>query len=110
MRRRPDNELIELARQGSAAGRSRAEVYSYVPSGGKPVIFTGRQIELQRLNAAGQWSRIRRGKLAGFGANLYNRTYFANFTVPRGLTLRAFVPSKTAAPCWTSAVSKTFKS
>ena len=91
-------------------GRYRVEVYSYVPSGGKPVIFTGRQIELQRLNAAGQWSRIRRGKLAGFGANLYNRTYFANFTVPRGLTLRAFVPAKTAVPCWTSAVSTTFKS
>jgi hypothetical protein len=88
----------------------RVEVYSYTPSGGKPVIFTGRWIELQRLSAAGQWTRVRRGKLAGFGSNLYNRTYFANFTVPRGLTLRAFVPAKTAVPCWTSAVSKTFKS
>jgi hypothetical protein len=92
------------------AGTYRVEVYSYVPSGGKPVIFTGRQIELQRLNAAGQWNRIRREKLVGFGANLYNRTYFANFTVPRSLTLRAFVPAKSAVPCWTSAVSKTFKS
>ncbi len=50
------------------------------------------------------------GKLVGFGANLYNRTYLAHFTVPKGLTLRAFVPAKTAAPCWSSTVSKTFKS
>jgi hypothetical protein len=91
-------------------GRYRVEVYSYVPSGGKPVILTGRMIELQRLAAAGQWSRIRRAKLVGFGSNLYNRTYFANFTVPRGLTLRAFVPAKTARPCWSSGVSKTFTS
>jgi hypothetical protein len=91
-------------------GKYRVEVYSYVPSGSKPVIFTGRQVELERLNASGQWNRIRRGKLAGFGSNLYNRTYFANFTVPRGLTLRAFVPAKTATPCWASAVSDTFKS
>ena len=92
-------------------GTYRVEVYSYVPSGGKPVIFTGRQIELQRLSAAtGQWIRIRRGKLVGFGTNLYNRTYFANFTVPRGLTLRAFVPAKTAVPCWASAAPDTFKS
>jgi hypothetical protein len=88
----------------------RVEVYSSVGPGAKPVIMTGRWVELQRLGAAGQWTRIRRGKLAGFGANLYNRTYFANFTVPKGLTLRAFVPAKTAAPCWSSAVSKTFKS
>jgi hypothetical protein len=86
------------------------EVYSFVGPGASPVIFTGRQIELQRLSTAGQWTRIRRGKLVGFGANLYNRTYFANFTVPKGLTLRAFVPAKTAAPCWSSTVSKTFKS
>ena len=87
----------------------RVEVYSFVGPGASPVILTGRFIELQRLTTAGQWSRIRRGKLTGFGANLYNRTYYANFTVPRGLTLRAFVPAKTAAPCWSSAVSKTFK-
>jgi hypothetical protein len=91
-------------------GAYRVEVYSFVPPGGKPVILTGRSIELQRLKAAGEWSRIRRGKLIGFGSNLYNRTYFANFTVPRGLTLRAFVPAKTALPCWSAAVSKTFKS
>jgi hypothetical protein len=72
--------------------------------------MTGRWIEVQRLGASGEWARIRRGKLAGFGSNLYNRTYFANFTVPKGLTLRAFVPAKTAQPCWSSAVSKTFKS
>ncbi len=118
-RARWNDELLEACRLSTPlvpnvvrrrAGVYRVEVYSYVPSGGKPVIFTGRQVEVQRLNAAGQWIRIRRGKLAGLGSNLYNRTYFANFTVPRGLTLRAFVPAKTAVPCWTSAVSKTFKS
>jgi hypothetical protein len=88
----------------------RVEVYSFVGPGATPVILTGRLIELQRLSAAGQWTRIRRGKLVGFGANLYNRTYFANFKVPRGLTLRAFAPAKTALPCWSSAVSKTIKS
>jgi hypothetical protein len=87
----------------------RVEVYSFVGPGASPVILTGRQVEVQRLRA-GQWSRIRRGKLIGFGPNLYNRTYFANFKLPRGLTLRAFVPAKTALPCWSSAVSKTFKS
>jgi hypothetical protein len=88
----------------------RVEVYSFVGPGAKPVIMTGRFVELQRRNASGQWIRIRRGKLVGFGANLYNRTYFANFTVPKGLTLRALVPAKTALPCWSSAVSKAFKS
>ncbi len=92
------------------SGRSARRCTPLSGPGAKPVILTGRWIELQRLNAAGQWIRIRCGKLAGFGANLYNRTYFANFTVPRGLTLRAFVPAKTAVPYWTSAVSKTFKS
>ena len=88
----------------------RVEVYSFVGPGASPVIMNGRFVELQRLSTAGQWTRIRRGKLVGFGANLYNRTYLAHFTVPKGLTLRAFVPAKTAAPCWSSTVSKTFKS
>ncbi|HEU0303940.1 MAG TPA: hypothetical protein VFR32_05105 [Gaiellaceae bacterium] len=90
-------------------GTYRVEVYSFVGPGASPVILSGRWIEVQRLRA-GTWSRIRRGKLIGFGPNLYNRTYYANFKLPRGLTLRAFVPAKTALPCWSSAVSKTFKS
>jgi hypothetical protein len=98
----------DVVRRGK--GKYRVQVYSYVPSGGKPVILSGRWVELQRLTAAGQWSRIRRGKLVGFGSNLYNRTYFANFTVPRGMTLRAFAPTKTALPCWSAGVSKTFRS
>ena len=90
-------------------GTYRVEVNSFVPAGSTPVILTGQRIEVQRL-ANGQWTRIRREKLAGFAANLYNRTYFANFKVPRGLTLRAFAPAKTALPCWSPGVSKTFRS
>ena len=91
-------------------GTARVEVYSTVGPGATPVMMAGRPIELQRLGATGHWPRIRRGKLVGFGANLYDRTYFANFKVPRGLTLRALTPAKTALPCWSGAVSKTFKS
>ena len=88
-RARWNDELSEACRpidprscptsSGGKRDACRVEVYSYVPSGGKPVIFTGRQVEVQRLNAAGTVDpHTAREAAPAWGSNLYNRTYFAN--------------------------------
>jgi hypothetical protein len=66
----------------------------------------GRVVELQRLSA-GQWTRVRRAR---FGAKRAN-AFAVTFTVKRrGLTLRAFVPAASAAPCYAATGSKTWTS
>ena len=102
--------LVPNVVKGAGTGRYRVEVYSYTPSGRQARDLHGapdRVAAPQRRRSVDPHTAREAGR---FGSNLYNRTYFANFTVPRGLTLRAFVPAKTALPCWASAVSKTFKS
>jgi hypothetical protein len=69
----------------------------------------GRTVELQRL-VAGQWRLVRRGR---FGAprGAYGVNASATFTVARrGLTLRAFVPAKSASPCYVATPSETWTS
>jgi hypothetical protein len=67
----------------------------------------GRAVELQRL-AAGQWTLVRRARLAAVGRFA---SFQVAFVVPaRGLRLRVFVPAKTAAPCYGPAASTTWKS
>jgi hypothetical protein len=67
----------------------------------------GRFVELQRLSA-GQWIRVRRARFVV----MRGRTGFsATFTVKqRGLTLRAFIPAESAAPCYAPTASKTWTS
>jgi hypothetical protein len=69
----------------------------------------GRVVELHRL-VAGQWRVLRRTRLvadrSSWGVNAS-----ATFTVrQRGLTLRAFVPAKSAAPCYAPTASETWTS
>lgn len=67
-------------------------------------ILNQRFVSLQRL-AGGRWVHVRRITLELDGA------YSAEFKVQkRGLRLRIFVPAKTAAPCYASAVSQTVRS
>ena len=61
----------------------------------------GRVVVLQRLQA-GQWTAIQRARLAFDPPTDSSAAWFvATFTVrQRGWTLRAFVPAKSAAPCF----------
>lgn len=69
----------------------------------------GRIIELQRL-AAGQWRLVRRTRLvADLGS--YGRSSSATFIVRRrGLVLRAYVPPKSASPCYAATASDQWRS
>jgi hypothetical protein len=83
--------------------------WTVLVSAGGPVSrdLRGRLVELQRL-AVGQWTLVRRGRLA---AGPSGASFQVTFTVPtRGLRLRVFVPAKTAAPCYGPAASTTWKS
>jgi hypothetical protein len=69
----------------------------------------GRFVELQRLSL-GQWTRIRRARFVPRRGSGLTR-FSATFTVrKRGLTLRAFVPAESAAPCYAATASKTWTS
>jgi hypothetical protein len=75
-----------------------------VTSFGLPLKLKGKFVELQRLSA-GQWTRIRRARFSSRRPGVF----FATFTVKRrGLTLRAFVPAESAAPCYAATASKTW--
>jgi hypothetical protein len=69
----------------------------------------GRVIELQRLTA-GQWRLVRRTRLlADLGS--YGRSSSATFSVRRrGLVLRAYVPAKSASPCYAATASDQWRS
>jgi hypothetical protein len=74
------------------AGRYRASV-----SGDQ---FKGRIVELQRL-VAGQWKPMRRARF------VRDRSSFAaTFKAPRIGTFRAFVPARSASPCYAASASK----
>jgi hypothetical protein len=65
----------------------------------------GRRVELQRL-VGGQWVRLRSARLVRFRGD-----FAATFTVRRrGLTLRAFLPARSAAPCYSATASESFVS
>jgi hypothetical protein len=67
----------------------------------------GRFVELQRF-AVGKWTRVRRKRLV---PTPRRKGYYAIFAVrQRGLTLRIFVPEKTAAPCYDPTATQTFSS
>jgi hypothetical protein len=74
------------------AGRYRASV-----SGDQ---FKGRIVELQRL-VAGEWKAIRRARFARDRSSVA-----ATFKAPRVGTFRAFVPARSASPCYAASASK----
>jgi hypothetical protein len=79
-------------------GRVRVGVSSF----GLPLKLKGKFVELQRLSA-GQWTRVRRARFSVKRPGSFSAT----FTVKRsGLTLRAFVPAESAAPCYAASASK----
>jgi hypothetical protein len=81
-------------------GRVRVGVNSF----GLPLKLKGKFVELQRLRA-GQWTRIRRARFSVRRPGSFSAT----FTVrTRGLTLRAFVPAESAAPCYAATASKSW--
>jgi hypothetical protein len=83
-------------------GRVRVSVSSF----SLPLKLKGKFVELQRL-AAGQWTPIRRARFSAKRPGAFSAT----FTVKRrGLTLRAFVPAESAAPCYAATASKTWTS
>jgi hypothetical protein len=68
----------------------------------------GRLVELQRL-AGGRWMRVRFVRLSLQRSAGFLKSYSAVFAVrTRGLTMRLFVPVKTAAPCYKATASQTF--
>lgn len=69
----------------------------------------GRMIELQRL-VSGQWRALRRTRLVADRSS-WGVNSSATFTVRQaGLTLRAFIPAKSAAPCYAATASETWTS
>lgn len=76
----------------------------------RPPGIAGKPVELQRLSR-GQWVRVRRARLVTTRSTVSTVEYAAVFKVPtRGLTLRVFVPSETAAPCHLAGASKQWRS
>jgi hypothetical protein len=72
----------------------------------------GKFVELQRRRG-GKWVRYRRARLVHKPTLDYGGAfnYEAQFAVQaRGLKLRAFVPAKTAAPCYLAGASKPWRS
>ena len=69
----------------------------------------GRIVELQRL-VAGEWRRLRRARFVA-DRSQWGVNASATFAVRRrGLALRAFVPGKSAAPCYVATASETWTS
>jgi hypothetical protein len=72
--------------------------------------MAGRVIDLQRL-VAGRWQLLRRARLMADRTSGGGVNSSATFTVRRpGLTLRAFIPAKSAAPCYAATASQTWTS
>jgi hypothetical protein len=74
--------------------------------------LAGKLVELQRLRS-GKWVRYKRGRLVSRPNLEYGgaTNHVAIFDVPaRGLTLRAFLPTKNVAPCFLGGASAQWRS
>ena len=97
--------------------RSAVRIFLNRPRSGRHVVrvvadanLSGRFVALQRL-AGGRWVHVRRARLTSYGSAGFGGGFEATFTVrKRGLTLRFFVPEKTAAPCHLPGASRSFAS
>jgi hypothetical protein len=96
---------LSLSRSRLSGRRHRVSVFTSVNN---PVSLKGRPVVLQR-QTGGQWKRVASARLAPDRVKYY--TFVATFTVPRrGWTLRALVPAKSAAPCFTASTSEKWTS
>ena len=94
----------------SVAGRrvGRAHQVTVVTPNVNPVSLKGRAVVLQR-RVSGAWRRVGSARLAPHRSRFY--TFVASFTIPRrGWTLRALVPTRTAAPCFGAQASEPWSS
>ena len=99
-----------LVFSGTISSRAGGEyVLPATPTG--QVGFQGKLVALQRQAGSG-WVRVRAARLvrkASFRWGAFN--YQARFQIPtRGLTLRAYLPAKSAAPCFLPGSSPTWRS
>jgi hypothetical protein len=70
----------------------------------------GEFLELQRL-AGGQWKRVKFLRLGSGGKVNYGGSYWATFGVrTREWTMRVLASDETAAPCYASGATQTFRS
>jgi hypothetical protein len=96
---------LNVVRKRLRGGRSRIVVSSQNVN---PQDMNGRQIVLQR-QSGNDWVRIASARLVPHPVLYY--TFVATFKSPgRGQTLRALVPSRSAAPCFTSSASEKWTS
>jgi len=73
--------------------------------------FRGKAVELHRLSPGG-WVSVRSARLVRKASLRWGPfNYQVRFTVPtRGLRLRAYLPERSAAPCFLPGASKTWRS
>jgi hypothetical protein len=96
--------ILSQTAQRLARGRYRVVVYADV----NMQTLTGRRVNLERL-AAGRWVLVRRVPLVRY--TLGPGSYTATFAVrKRGLRMRVAVPADVAEPCYSAALTKTFRS
>jgi hypothetical protein len=95
---------LSVTRKQLSGRRAQVVVFT----GTNPVNLKGRTVALQRQTGDG-WTRVASARLAPHPVKYY--TFVATFTVPRrGWTLRALVPAKSAAPCFTASASEKWTS
>lgn len=96
---------LQLLRKRLGDGRDRITVSTQNVN---PQDLKGRQIVLQRETSSG-WTRVASARLTPHAVKYY--TFVATFKVPqRGWTVRALVPAKSAAPCFTASASEKWRS
>jgi hypothetical protein len=94
-------------------GRTRTWVVHMAPATPTGQVgFEGKPVVLQRKNEAGSWVRVRTARLvrkASLRWGAFN--YEARFAVPtRGLRLRAWLPVRSALPCYRAGGSQPWRS
>jgi hypothetical protein len=107
-------ELVRVPAFATATWRPLRRVVDVsVSTGQSGQNLRGRVVELQRkVEGTDQWVLVRRARLGrGSYARFLGQSFKARFSIPtRGLTLRAFVPAATAAPCFSAGFSQSFES
>jgi hypothetical protein len=78
---------------------SRTQWRARVILGSVPQAMKGKLVVLQRLRS-GKWTTVARKRLVRDAAGASGFAYATTFAVPRRWTVRAFVPARTAAPCF----------
>jgi hypothetical protein len=109
---RPVEWRLPAQPQFARVSGTRTWVVHVVPDGPTALVgFQGKTVVLQRLSAGG-WVRVRSARLVRKASLRWGAFNFqASFTVPaRGLTLRAYLPAASAAPCYLPGSSLAWRS